>query len=217
MRLSCNKNYIARRKSAENIRTDKNKFFLEIHAKRKVKHNYSLIKIAPASVVLHYLCVRVCVFVLCVRVCLCVCVLARCSCVRYSHDKSVVRRRRTTTTIMSQMQVTLCTCIHMYTHTYVCTYIHLLCMHVCTCSGAYVHVCIAHTYTKFLNNYKNCAVPSVIVVSVRANDVAPSLSHPQDNSVHSCWRLFTPRERLRERATPPSKMESNAAKRACDC
>lgn len=58
-----------------------------------------------------------------------------------------------------------------------------------------VHVCIAHTYTKFLNNYKNCAVPSVIVVSVRANDVAPSLSHPQDNSVHSCWRLFTPRER----------------------
>lgn len=141
MRLSCNKNYIARRKSAENIRTDKNKLFREIHAKRKVKHNYSLIKIAPAIVVLHYLCV--CVSSVRARLFVCACVLARCSCVRYSHDKSVVRRRRTTTTIMSQMQVTL------YTHTYVCTYIcaYLLCMHVCTCSGAYVsYMCALHTH-----------------------------------------------------------------------
>lgn len=194
MRLSCNKNYIARRKNAENIRTDKNKLFREIHAKRKVKHNYSLINIAPAFVVLHYLCVCVCA----VRagVFVCACVLARCSCVRYSHDKSVVRRRRTTTTIMSQMQVTLYTCIcthiHMYVHICIPTMYARLYMQWCLCI---VHVCIEHTYTKFLNNYKNCAVPSVIVVSVRANDVAPFLSHPQDNSVHSCWRLFTPRER----------------------
>lgn len=213
MRLSCNKNYIARRKSAENIRTDKNKLFLEIHAKRKVKHNYSLIKIAPASVVLHYLCVRVCVFVLCVRVCLSVCVCS-CTlflCALFAWQKCCKKKNNNNNDNVSNASYIV------YMHTYVCAYIHLLCMHICTCSGAYVHVCIAHTYTKFLNNYKNCAVPSVIVVSVRANDVAPSLSHPQDNSVHSCWRLFTPRERLRERATPPSKMESNAAKRACDC
>lgn len=77
----------------------------------------------------------------------------------------------------------------------------------------YARLYIAHTYTKFLNNYKNCAVPSVIVVSVRVNDGDfPSLSHPQHNSVHS-WRLFTPRESERRRHL----RESNAAKHACDC
>lgn len=55
-------------------------------------------------------------------------------------------------------------------------------------------MCIAHTYTKFLNNYKNCAVPSVIVVSVRVNDGDfPSLSHPQHCILGACL--------LRERAS----------------
>lgn len=149
--------------------------------------------------------VCVCVLCVCLHVCVSACMWVCYCCVRYSHEKSSVRRR-TTTTITSQMLVAL----HISSYnTHACMYIHTrLHMHVSSTQ------CKVPTHIRiFLNNYKNCAVPSVvIVVSVASTESEwrlPSLFHPQDYAVHSCWRLFTPRER--------AVTESHAAKRACGC
>lgn len=84
--------------------------------------------------------------------------------------------------------------------------------YVCMCMCMYIRVCLhmhacsmyahthTHTHTKFLSNYKNCAVPSVvIVVPVESEWRLPSLSHPQDNAVCILVGACLLRPRARER------------------
>lgn len=76
----------------------------------------------------------------------------------------------------------------------------------------FIHICIYIYKDIFiyyiLNNYKNCAVPSAIVVVAVGEWRLPSLSHPHDYSMHFCWRLFTQR-------APPTESTMRVQQNVC--